>query len=88
MGSRLWGRTESDTTAAAAAAAAAAAEYTVEFTFGVLSSGNKIDICLHKNLLHQFAMQKLSANLNTVFKTRNQLFGYGGDGLYHVVKFA
>ena len=69
-------------------AAAAAAEYTAEFTFGVLSSGNKIDICVHKNLPHQFAMQKLSANLNTVFKTRNQLFGYGEDGLYHVVKFA
>ena len=58
----------------------------MEFTFSVLSSGNKIDIWLHKNLPHQFAMQKLSANLNTVFKTRNQIFRDGKDGLYHVVE--
>ena len=88
VGSHLWGYTVGHNWNDLAAAAAAAAEYTVEFTFGVLSSGNKIDICLHKNLPQQFAMQKLSANLNTVFKTRNQLFGYGEDGLYHVVKLA
>lgn len=47
-------------------------KYVVEFTSWALRAGNKIDIWLHKNFPHQFTMQKLSSNLNTVFRTRNQ----------------
>lgn len=58
----------------------------MEFTFLVVSSGNKIDVWLLKNFPHHFTMQNLSSNLNTVFKIRNQIFRDSKDGLYYVVE--
>lgn len=55
-------------------------KYIVESTSWTLSAGNKIDIWLHKNFPHQFTMQKLSSNLNTVFKTRNRSLRIGRMG--------